>query len=154
MGSKCSLGKNIRVLGNVAISLGERVAIRNDVIIAGRNGILSIGDRTAINDYTIITCTERVTIGEDCMIAPHVYILDVDHEFESNSEPIAKQGYRKAPVTIGDDVWIGTHSIITKGVTIGTGAIIAANSVVTKDVDAFSIVGGSPARFLKSRLES
>jgi acetyltransferase-like isoleucine patch superfamily enzyme len=150
IGQRCSLGANVKVLGKAMIHLGSRVAIRENVIIAG-NGVLKIGDGTAINESTIITCTEEVTIGNDCMIAPHVFILDVDHEFGTKDLPMCKQGYNVAPVFIGNDVWIGTHSIVTKGVTIGDGAIIAANSVVNKDVPSFSIVGGTPAKVLKSR---
>lgn len=54
---------------------------------------------------------------------------------------------------IGNDVWIGSRSLIMKGVTIGDGAIIAAGSVVTKDVPPYEIWGGNPAHFLKSRLK-
>jgi len=94
---------------------------------------------------------QQVTIGADCMLAPGVYILDVDHKFESRERPIRDQGYRTSAVKIGDDVWIGAGVFILKGVTIGNGAIIAANSVVIQDVPPFTIFGGSPARKLRDR---
>ncbi|MBS0028835.1 CatB-related O-acetyltransferase [Chitinophaga sp. 2R12] len=56
-----------------------------------------------------------------------------------------------APVTIGNDVWIGLNSSVMGGVTIGNGAIIAAHSVVTKDVPPYAIVGGVPAKIIKYR---
>lgn len=56
-------------------------------------------------------------------------------------------------VEIGNDVWIGANVIITKSIKIGNGAVIAAGSIVTKDVDAFSIVGGVPAKKLKMRFD-
>ena len=56
---------------------------------------------------------------------------------------------KKAPIRIGNDVWIGMRSIILKGVTIGDGAVIAAGSVVTRDVPAGTLYGGNPARFIK-----
>ena len=85
------------------------------------------------------------------MIAPGVYILDVDHKFESVQIPIRDQGYELEAVVIGNDVWIGGGSFILKGVTIGDGAIVAANSVVNNDVAPYSIVGGTPARRIGSR---
>lgn len=150
IGKGCSLGANVRVTGKAKIYLGNRVAIRDNVLIAG-NGVFEVGDGTAINESSIITCMEKVAIGKDCMLAPYVYILDVDHEFGSKNQPISKQGYKVNPVKIGDDVWIGAQCIITKGVNIGDGSIVAANSVVTNDIAPYTIVGGSPAKIMKSR---
>jgi acetyltransferase-like isoleucine patch superfamily enzyme len=63
------------------------------------------------------------------------------------------QPFSKGPVTIGSDVWIGWRSLILTGITIGDGAVVAAGSVVTKDVAPYTIVGGNPARPLKTRFE-
>lgn len=65
--------------------------------------------------------------------------------------PIAKAGFRTAPITIGDNVWIGAGAVILKGVTIGKGAVVAANAVVNRDVAEFEIVGGVPARNIGMR---
>jgi acetyltransferase-like isoleucine patch superfamily enzyme len=59
-----------------------------------------------------------------------------------------------APVTIGHDVWIGTHALVLDGVKIGTGAVIAAGAVVTRDVPDYAIVGGVPARLIRYRLDA
>ncbi|PJK27986.1 acyltransferase [Minwuia thermotolerans] len=96
---------------------------------------------------------EKVEIGANVMLAPRVYLLDVDHRFERRDIPISKQGYLVRPVRIEDDVWIGTGAVITKGVTIGRGAIIGANSVVTRDVPAYAIAAGVPAMVVKGRPE-
>ena len=58
---------------------------------------------------------------------------------------------QKAPPVIGNDVWIGMNAVIMRGVTVGDGAIVAANSVVTRDVPAFAVVGGVPAKVLRYR---
>ena len=58
---------------------------------------------------------------------------------------------RDAPITIHDNVWIGSSAIILKGVTVGEGAVVAAGSVVTRDVKAFTIVGGNPAKLIRER---
>lgn len=145
-----AIGRSFRIHGRPTIRLSQRVAFRDSVQIGG-HGVLEIGAHTCINDNVIITATERVRIGRDVMVAPRAYILDVDHRFDQTGIPIARQGYVSRPVDIGDDVWIGAGAIITKGVTVGNGAIIGANAVVTRDVPAYAIVAGSPARVLRMR---
>lgn len=150
-GKKGSLGSNVRFRGRSQIILGDKVAFRSGVLLGG-NGKLKIGSGTAINEHTIIACTESVTIGANCMLAPRCYVLDVDHEFKNTEVPINSQGYNHAAVSIGNDVWLSTGVVVTKGVTIGDGCIIAANSVVTKNIPAYSIAAGAPAKVIKSRL--
>lgn len=150
VGYRCQLEGGVRILGDCAVSLGDRTVLRRNVTIGG-HGELLIGHGTVVNEGTIISATRKVQIGSNCMIAPRAYILDVDHQYDRRDTPISKQGYTSQPVVISDDVWIGAQAIILKGVKIGTGAIIGANSVVTTDIQPYSIVGGSPARLLKMR---
>ena len=149
-GRRGSVGRDVRFHGNLKIEVGDRVAFRDRVQFGG-NGTLRIGDRTSINEGCIITAVERIEIGSDVMLAPGVYVLDVDHRFEIRSIPISLQGYDVSPVVIGKGVWIGTGAVVTKGVKIGEGAIIGANSVVTRDIPPYSIAAGVPARVLKVR---
>lgn len=94
----------------------------------------------------------KVKIGDYTMLAPEVQIIGGDHRHDIVGCPMIFSGRDKQLETIiGKDVWIGSRSIVLRGVKIGDGAIIAANSVVTKDVDKYSIVGGSPAKFIKNR---
>lgn len=151
-GLRCGLERGVRIQGGVRIHLGDRVTLRRGTMMGG-NGVLKIGSRTTINEDTIIGCTQSVTIGDDCMVAPRVYILDVDHEYSSRSIPISEQGYRTSPISIGNGVWIGAYAVILRGVTIGQGAIIGAHSVVTRDVPAFAIAAGIPARIISMRPE-
>lgn len=149
-GPRGSMGRNVRITGDLRITTGTRVAFRDGVILAG-NGRLTIGDNTAINTDCIITALESVEIGANVMFAPRVYVLDVDHRFDRRDVPIPQQGYTVRPVVIEDDVWIGAGAVITKGVRIGKGAIIGANSVVTRDVPAYMIAAGAPARVVRER---
>lgn len=80
------------------------------------------------------------------LIAPFCYIQDTDHGFADTSVPIAAQPSVSSPIVIDDDVWIGAHTVVTRGVTIGQGAVIGAGSVVTRDIEPFTIAAGSPAR--------
>jgi len=113
---------------------------------------LWIGDRVLINNGFVVASNEYIAIGADTLIGEYVSIRDADHAFGSLAVPIAMQGSQSAPVRIGEDVWIGRGVVILKGVTIGRGAVVGANSVVTRDVAAYDIVVGSPAKRLRSRL--
>lgn len=96
-----------------------------------------------------------VTIGRYTMLAQNVQIIGSDHNFNIVGVPSTFSGRPKLNKTnIGRDVWIGANAIVMTGVNIGDGSIIASGSVVTKDVVAFSIVGGIPAKFLKWRFEN
>lgn len=85
------------------------------------------------------------------MIAPNVVIVAFNHGFEDMEIPMFNQKNTEAPIIIDDNVWIASNCTIGKGVRIGTGSIIGANSFVNKDVPPYSIVGGVPAKILKSR---
>lgn len=95
-----------------------------------------------------IRCRNRISIGHNVFIAENVYIRDSDaHEIIGRNQPSSK------PIRIGNHVWIGSNVTILKGVTIGDGAIIAAGAVVNKDVPAYALVGGVPARIIREHVE-
>ncbi len=97
----------------------------------------------------------RVSIGAYTMIGPGVRVLGNDHVFGRPGTAIIFGGRPPSkPTSIGNDVWIGAGAIVISGITIGDGAIIAAGAVVTKNVDAFVVVGGVPARQIKRRFDS
>ena len=94
-----------------------------------------------------------LSIGDNVMMGPEVVILTHTHRYDKLDVPMSEQGSEVRPVEIGNDVWIGMRSIIMPGVKIGNGVIIGANAVVTKDVPDFSVVGGVPAKIIKSRIK-
>lgn len=97
----------------------------------------------------------KVTIGKNVMMGPDVCIYARNHAFDRLDIPMNRQGFApERPVAIGDDVWIGARVIVLPGVKVGTGAILGAGAVVTKDVPAYAVVGGNPARILKMRSDN
>lgn len=112
-----------------------------------------IGDNTYIGEYNNIRAAAgTIMIGNNCLISQHVTIVSSNHGLSRNFL-IRKQPWcsKVNTVTIDDDVWIGANSVILPGVHLCTGAVVAAGSVVTKDVPAYGIVCGNPARLLKYR---
>ncbi|CAK1362772.1 putative acetyltransferase [Cercospora beticola] len=108
---------------------------------------ISIGDRFyGAFRLTIIDCG-LVTIGDRVMVGPGVSIFAATHETEVQSRRDDIEFAK--PVTIGNDCWIGGHVVILPGVTIGDGCTIAAGSIVTKDIPAWSVAMGSPARVVR-----
>lgn len=133
--SKCS---------NTKLIIGNKVMLYDKVnfYLDQPGAEIIIGDRTYINRRTEIMSKASVTIGKDCAISWDVVISDTDyHQIVGTSST--------KPIVIGDEVWIGCKSTILKGVTIGKGAVVAAGSVVTKDVEAYTLVGGIPAKVIK-----
>lgn len=143
----------ITVRGNrKGIHIADRVEFQKHTVIANLrdNSSIHIGSDTLICDGVILSSHEEIHIGSNVMIAAYSYVVDHDHGTELGA-PIKSQECYGFPITIGDDVWIGTHSVLTKGVTVGCGAVIGAGSVVTKSVINESIVFGSPAKYIKMR---
>jgi acetyltransferase-like isoleucine patch superfamily enzyme len=110
-------------------------------------GRIEIGDYVLISPGTRISASDEITIGNSVMMANSVYITDCDwHSIYDRTE----RDDRVLPVHIGDNVWLGDHSVILKGVTIGENSVVAANAVVTRDVPANVVVAGNPARQVKT----
>lgn len=151
-----SAGRFCRVEGRLLVSnggelrLGDRVRIRAThvpVELASMpGGCLRIGDRTFINCGVSICAQTAVTIGSDCAIGNYSLIMDTD--FHVPGDLLARPAAQ--PVVIEDGVWLGARVTVLKGVRIGTGAVVAAGAVVTRDVAARTVVGGVPARVLRS----
>ena len=152
LGAGCDIrpGMRLVILGNGSVRVGQKVVIDRDCTLEC-HGSLVVGSCTVFGHHVTIGVRESVVIGRDCLIAEMVSIRDHDHGFHNAALPMRQQDPLVTPVVIEDDVWIGSKATITRGVGIGRGAIIGANSVVTRDVDADTIVGGVPARVIRSQ---
>lgn len=105
-----------------------------------------IGRRVFINSGCKFQDQGGITIGDDVLIGHNCVIATLNH----SQDPDRRADMTAAPVVIGDKVWIGANVTILQGVTIGEGAIIAAGAVVNKDVPARTVVGGIPAKVIKT----
>lgn len=120
---------------------------------------VSIGANVVIRPGTTlggpIDSTACLSIGDDVLIAPNVYIVCDNHSFSDPTIPVSLQGNDKsAGVSIERGAWIGANVIILPGVTIGANAVIGAGSVVTKSIPARSVAVGNPARVIRAIAKS
>lgn len=139
-----------RLRGKGTIVVGKNVKIWSQLgttdIHALSGSRIEIGDGTFINTACVISARNLIRIGRNCQIANQVIMMDNDFHgtVERHQEPDA------APIILEDNVWLATRCTVLKGVRIGEGAVVAAGSVVTKDVAPYTMVGGIPAKFIKS----
>ncbi len=152
----CIVGKMVTVRGNAKIQARGKVIIGNNCriwshigttqISAGPRATIEIGNNSFINTGTIISARTHIKIGNNVQIANQVIMMDNDfHGVDKrDAEPVNEA------IIIGDNVWLATRVMVLKGVSIGEGAVVAAGAVVTKDVPPYTLVGGVPAKVIRS----
>lgn len=152
----------ISVTGGVNISVDKNVVIGKHVILQTWNNYngqqnhpsIHIGEYSRIGEDTHITAVSDIIIGCGVQTGRRVLISDNSHGNTSDKEqmniPVVKRALStKGGIQIGNNVWIGDNAVILSGVKIGDGAIVGANAVVTKDVEAYTIVAGVPAKIIR-----
>ena len=154
VGSQVRLGKLV-VTWPHKVALGAQCSLEQGVYFNAAGGhsaaiAIDIGAGTFIGSGCEFNAIESIRIGPNCLIASGSRFIDHNHGTDMGT-PMKLQPEISAPIRVGSDVWIGTNSVVLKGVTIGDGAIVAAGSVVTKPVEAYTIVGGIPARLIRAR---
>ncbi|OQY47238.1 MAG: transferase [Anaerolineaceae bacterium 4572_78] len=115
------------------------------------NAGITIGSNCFFGEFNVIRGQGGVTIGNDVYTGPMVQIVAINHVFNNPDLPIREQGIIAQGINIEDDVWLGAGVIVVDGVTIGKGSVIGAGSVVTKNIPAYSIAIGTPAKKIKDR---
>jgi acetyltransferase-like isoleucine patch superfamily enzyme len=142
---RLSLGRGVTINSGPSNCVGgdRRMSIR-----VGKGAELIIGNGCGLSNSTIFA-TVRIVIHDETFIGGGCDIYDSDFHPLAPEDRQAGRPAASAGVEIGPRAFLGSHSIILKGVTIGEGAVIAAGSVITRDVPAFEVWGGRPARFLR-----
>ena len=137
--------------GKNRIRLGDRVKLNRSVYLGANGNNLSIGAESQINRHAFLDARGGIDVGERVLIGPYVKIISYRHVFDDVSIPIIEQGMIGERIVIEDDVWIGAGVVVLSGVIIGRGSVIGANAVVTKSCAPYSVLGGVPARLLRTR---
>ena len=125
-------------------ALGEGTIIYPWVTIHNPDRV-RIGARCSIAEFVHVWGGGGISIGNGVLIASHGVITSLTHD---KNAACFRETTLRAPVVIGDNVWIGAGAIILPGVTVGSGSIVAAGAVVTRDVPANAVVAGVPARLV------
>jgi len=147
-GVQIGAGVRLSVTDAGRLSLASPCDIDRGATLIVKYGQIRIGPRSYIGVGSVICARDAISIGSDCLIAEHVTIRDQDHRF-GPGVITRHAGFTTAPINIGDNVWVGAKTTITKGVTIGNNTVIGANSVVSKDIPANTVAAGSPARVIR-----
>lgn len=155
---------------HLLVRIGEKVRLRAGVKISFHNNShLVIGERSKIKEYAVLECYGTILIGKDSvigahnwlqgsghidigdsvMMGPHCSIVASEHSHSEATRPFAEQPFISGRVTIGNNVWIGSHVTILNNVKIGDNVVIGAHSLVNKDVADNCVVVGAPVRVLR-----
>ncbi len=111
---------------------------------------IKIGKDSLVGEYSVIRGQGGVEIGDRVYTSPFTQIIAVNHVFDDPNRPFVDQGITAEGIIIEDDVWLGAGAVITDGVRVGKGSVVAAGAVVTKDVPPHTVVGGVPAKPIKT----
>jgi len=153
-------GSNLRVRNRLDISGPGRIVLGDNVLIEGgpfklnslytfkENAEILIGSNSYLNGLRV-SCSKKVKIGKWCIFAD-VRIIDNDQHSVFPNRRSTEAPVESRPVIIEDNVWVGLATVIVKGVTIGSNSVVAAGAVVTRDVPPNCVVGGNPARIIKT----
>lgn len=146
------IANRVKLVNRKHIYLSEGVQIASYCLICPHKGAsIKLGKNVNIGMFSRIACINNITIGDNVITGPNVFISDYNHAYENINLPISRQGTstRDTRVIIGEDSWLGTNTVICGNIQIGKHVVIAANSFVNKDVPDYCVVAGSPARIVK-----
>lgn len=139
-----SLVQNINPRTEIAVgeksklTLKHSVFTRRNVSFRVEGGELTIGT-SFFNQGCSITCMDNIQIGDNCLFGPNVVVVDHDHEYRYTDERRGNH-YRKAPISIGNNVWIGANVTILRGTQIEDGAVIGAGCIIRGKVEKNTVV--------------
>ncbi|MDH6454593.1 MULTISPECIES: DapH/DapD/GlmU-related protein [unclassified Streptomyces] len=152
LGGDTGIGERCYVAESAAV-FPDRLRLGADSYIAAHayvTGELTTGSDCTLNPFT--TVRGNVVLGDGVRIGAHTSLLGFNHSMTPD-RPVFRQPLTSRGIRVGDDVWIGSHVIVVDGVTIGDHCVIGAGAVVTRDLPAWSVAAGNPARVLRDRRE-
>lgn len=147
--SKSIIYRNVRkdIVPFNSFSLGKKSVIESFSTINNMVGNIIIGSNSRIGlGNTIIG---PVTIGNHVNLAQNITVSGLNHNYQDPDKTIISQGVTTSLITIEDDVWIGTNSVILAGTTIGKHSVIAAGSIVNRDIPPYTVAVGNPVKIIK-----
>jgi acetyltransferase-like isoleucine patch superfamily enzyme len=144
---KIAIGKNLSIRGGKGIhSFGDNMVIYDNVVIESHNpnGQIIFGADCILSYGVIISCTEKIIIGNDVWIGEYASIRDSTHSFSIHTS-LKSSKDKIEPITIGNNVWIGRNTLIMPGASIGNNVVIGANSIVKGKCEDNCMYAGTPA---------
>ncbi len=121
------------------LEIGNRFKMRDGAKIRVRNGaVCKIGKNTSVNCNNMIACREKIKIGDNVQFSPNVQIYDHDHDFRTEGGINAGK-YKTGSIEIGNNVWVGSNTVILRGTKIGDDVVIGAGSIVKGEVPAGTV---------------
>jgi serine acetyltransferase len=147
--------KNTNVTWPHQVLLGKNCLLEHSIYfhfdgIYSKGPSICIGDNVFIGNNVEFNITDKITIGDNSLIAAGCKFIDHSHGFKYG-EVIKNQNSSEQAITIGFDVWLGCNVVVLKGVNIENGAIVAAGAVVTKSIPEYEIWAGVPAKKIGDR---
>ncbi len=147
----------ISALGKKELQIGDSVGIGaySRLVVSGSfhqlGAFIHIGNRVGIGEYAYLGGGGGLTIGDDCIIGQYLSCHPENHVYDRLDQLIRLQGVNRKGIQIGKNCWIGTKVTILDGAEIGDGCVIAAGAVVNSSFPPNSIIGGVPAKLLRTR---
>ncbi len=135
---------------NAGIKIGDNAFVGRNSILSCKNGDITLGDRVNIGFNCEVFSGSRVTVGEGTLLAAYTYLIGGDHVADLD-EDITQTGSTSHGIEVGENSWFGAGAKVLDGVKIGAHTIIGTGAVVTKDIAAYSIAVGLPAKVIRDR---
>ena len=151
VGPGVSVGPDTTTRIKGLVELGSECELNQGVELNPWGGKIKLGHRVWLGPYVVVYGHGGVEIGDQTLISMHASILSSDHAIPERAKLVRHCQDVPKPTKIGKDVWIGANAVILGGVEIGDGCVVGAGAVVTKDLPAYSVAMGVPARIVRSR---
>lgn len=140
------MGIKIVLLKMFGAKIGKGLVIKNNVCIKFP-WKLTLGDNVWLGEGCWIDNLDKVTIGNNVCISQGALLLTGNHDYTSKSFD-----YRNAPIIVEDGAWIGAKAVVCPGVTVRSHAVLTVASIVTKEMEAYGIYQGNPAKIIRKRI--